>query len=55
LRLALRVQLSPADMHREEQEMKSATLEASSEAPKHFLLWLAIWILAVAYLLRALA
>jgi len=44
-----------AAMHQEEQEMKTATLEAAAEEPKHLVIWFALWIAAIAALLRALA
>jgi hypothetical protein len=45
----------PTAMHKEEQEMKTVTLEAAAEEPKHFVIWFALWIVAIAALLRALA
>ena len=35
--------------------MKPATLEGTAEVPKHFLIWLGLWIAAIACLLCSLA
>jgi hypothetical protein len=45
----------PAEMNVEEPKMEPITLDRAVEEPRDILLWLALWIVAIACLLRALA